>query len=36
MREDNYSTGYSTTAPGFLGIAARAQLDAHSTTEDVG
>jgi Universal stress protein family len=26
MREENYSTGYS-TAPGFLGIAAQGQLD---------
>ena len=35
MREENYSTGYS-TAPGFLGIAAQTQLDHRYLTEDVG
>ncbi len=35
MREENYSTGYS-TAPGFLGIAAQSQLDHRYLTEDVG
>ena len=35
MREENYSTGYS-TAPGFLGIAAQPQLDHRYLTEDVG
>jgi opine dehydrogenase len=35
MREANYSTGYS-TAPGFLGIGAQAQLDHRYLTEDVG
>ena len=35
MREDNYSTGYS-TAPGFLGIKAQSQLDHRYLTEDVG
>jgi opine dehydrogenase len=35
MREENYSTGYS-TAPGFLGIAAQRQLDHRYLTEDVG
>jgi len=35
MREQNYSTGYS-TAPGFLGIAAQGQLDHRYLTEDVG
>ena len=35
MREDNYSTGYS-TAPGFLGIGAQSQLDNRYLTEDVG
>jgi opine dehydrogenase len=35
MREENYSTGYS-TAPGFLGIEAQSQLDHRYLTEDVG
>jgi opine dehydrogenase len=35
MREENYSTGYS-TAPGFLGIGAQSQLDNRYLTEDVG
>jgi opine dehydrogenase len=35
MREENYSTGYS-TAPGFLGISAQPQLDHRYLTEDVG
>jgi opine dehydrogenase len=35
MREDNYTTGYS-TAPGFLGIKAQHQLDHRYLTEDVG
>ena len=35
MREQNYSTGYS-TAPGFLGIGAQSQLDHRYLTEDVG
>jgi opine dehydrogenase len=35
MREENYSTGYS-TAPGFLGIKAQSQLDHRYLTEDVG
>src|SRR3954454_19846200 len=35
MREENYSTGYS-TAPGFLGIAAESRLDHRYLTEDVG
>jgi opine dehydrogenase len=35
MREENYSTGYS-TAPGFLGIKAQGQLDHRYLTEDVG
>lgn len=35
MREENYSTGYS-TAPGFLGIRAQAELDHRYLTEDVG
>ena len=35
MREENYSTGYS-TAPGFLGISAQSQLDHRYLTEDVG
>jgi opine dehydrogenase len=35
MREENYSTGYS-TAPGFLGIGAQRQLDHRYLTEDVG
>jgi opine dehydrogenase len=35
MREETYSTGYS-TAPGFLGIAAQSQLDHRYLTEDVG
>ena len=35
MREENYSTGYS-TAPGFLGIGAQSQLDHRYLTEDVG
>jgi opine dehydrogenase len=35
MREENYSTGYS-TAPGFLGIAAQSRLDHRYLTEDVG
>jgi opine dehydrogenase len=35
MREENYSTGYS-TAPGFLGIRAQSQLDHRYLTEDVG
>ena len=35
MREENYSTGYS-TAPGFLGITAQSQLDHRYLTEDVG
>jgi opine dehydrogenase len=35
MREQNYSTGYS-TAPGFLGIAAQSRLDHRYLTEDVG
>jgi opine dehydrogenase len=35
MREENYSTGYS-TAPGFLGIGAQNRLDHRYLTEDVG
>jgi opine dehydrogenase len=35
MREENYSTGYS-TAPGFLGIAAQGRLEHRYLTEDVG
>jgi opine dehydrogenase len=35
MREESYSTGYS-TAPGFLGIAAQSRLDHRYLTEDVG
>ena len=35
MREENYSTGYS-TAPGFQGIAAQGRLDHRYLTEDVG
>ena len=35
MREENYSTGYS-TAPGFLGIKAQSRLDHRYLTEDVG
>jgi opine dehydrogenase len=35
MREENYSTGYS-TAPGFLGIRAQERLDHRYLTEDVG
>jgi len=35
MREQNYSTGYS-TAPGFQGIGAQASLDHRYLTEDVG
>jgi opine dehydrogenase len=35
MREESYSTGYS-TAPGFLGIRAQSQLDHRYLTEDVG
>jgi len=35
MREENYSTGYS-TAPGFLGIEAQGKLDHRYLTEDVG
>src|SRR4051794_8042013 len=35
MREENYSTGYS-TAPGFLGIRAQPRLDHRYLTEDVG
>lgn len=35
MREENYSTGYS-TAPGFEGIKAQGQLDHRYLTEDVG
>ena len=35
MRDENYSTGYS-TAPGFLGIRAQDQLDHRYLTEDVG
>jgi opine dehydrogenase len=35
MREENYSTGYS-TAPGFLGIKAQSRLDNRYLTEDVG
>src|SRR4051794_24472059 len=35
MREENYSTGYS-TAPGFLGIAAQSRLNHRYLTEDVG
>ena len=35
MREQNYSTGYS-SAPGFVGIAAQARLDHRYLTEDVG
>jgi opine dehydrogenase len=35
MREENYSTGYS-TAPGFLGIKAQGRLDHRYLTEDVG
>jgi opine dehydrogenase len=35
MREENYSTGYS-TAPGFLGIGAQSELDHRYLTEDVG
>jgi opine dehydrogenase len=35
MREENYSTGYS-TAPGFLGIRAQSELDHRYLTEDVG
>jgi opine dehydrogenase len=35
MREETYSTGYS-TAPGFLGIQAQSRLDHRYLTEDVG
>jgi opine dehydrogenase len=35
MREESYSTGYS-TAPGFLGIGAQSELDHRYLTEDVG
>jgi opine dehydrogenase len=35
MREESYSTGYS-TAPGFLGIRAQGELDHRYLTEDVG
>jgi opine dehydrogenase len=35
MRDENYSTGYS-SAPGFLGIGAQCQLDHRYLTEDVG
>jgi opine dehydrogenase len=35
MREENYTTGYS-TAPGFLGIRAQSRLDNRYLTEDVG
>jgi opine dehydrogenase len=35
MREENYSTGYS-TAPGFRGIRAQSRLDHRYLTEDVG
>ena len=35
MREENYSSGYS-TAPGFLGIGAQSRLDHRYLTEDVG
>jgi opine dehydrogenase len=35
MREESYSTGYS-TAPGFLGIGAQNELDHRYLTEDVG
>ena len=35
MREENYSTGYS-TAPGFRGIMAQGELDHRYLTEDVG
>lgn len=35
MREENYSTAYS-TAPGFQGIAAQGRLDHRYLTEDVG
>ena len=35
MREENYSTAYS-TAPGFLGIGAQSQLEHRYLTEDVG
>jgi opine dehydrogenase len=35
MREQNYSTGYS-TAPGFLGIRAQERLEHRYLTEDVG
>jgi opine dehydrogenase len=35
MREENYSTGYS-TAPGFLGIRGQSELDHRYLTEDVG
>jgi opine dehydrogenase len=35
MREENYSTGYS-TAPGFRGIGAQSELDHRYLTEDVG
>jgi opine dehydrogenase len=35
MREENYSTGYS-SAPGFLGIEAQSRLDHRYLTEDVG
>jgi opine dehydrogenase len=35
MREEDYSTGYS-TAPGFLGIRAQSRLDHRYLTEDVG
>ena len=35
MREQNYSTGYS-TAPGFRGIEAQGELDHRYLTEDVG
>ena len=35
MREENYSTGYS-TAPGFLGIKAQNRLEHRYLTEDVG
>jgi len=35
MREESYSTGYS-TAPGFLGIMSQSRLDHRYLTEDVG
>jgi opine dehydrogenase len=35
MREENYSTGYS-TAPGFRGIRAQSELEHRYLTEDVG